>query len=61
MEVGNLPIGQRLDPWSNGIGSGLNDLYTPFLGPLATQDKTNPYELRPVDKFNLPEAYLGKK
>lgn len=56
----NAPLTQRLDPFGAGLNTGVNDLYTPFLGPMPQPSRTDPYERRNVDKWNMPENYRGK-
>lgn len=51
---------QRLDPFGAGLNTGVNNIYSPFLGPLPAQQRTDPYERRNVDKWNMPENYRGK-
>lgn len=56
----NLPPQQRLDPFANKMFTGSGDLYAPYLGPVPQTLKTDGYERRAVDKWNMPENYRGK-
>jgi hypothetical protein len=42
----NLPVTQRLDPFGAKINTGVNDLFTAFLGPPPGPQRTDPYEKR---------------
>ena len=56
----NLPPSARFDPYAHGVASGVNDLFTPFLGPAPRPQKTSPYAKKPTAKWNMPESYIGE-
>lgn len=56
-----LPIDLRLDPYSHGLASGSDDdVFSFFLGPSPTIGRQSAYQKRNVDKFNMPENYVGQ-
>jgi len=50
---------QDLDPFSAG-GLGVDNLHAAFLGPQQGPSRTDPYEQRNSEKWNMPENYRGK-
>lgn len=62
MSVGmdNLAPSQQFDFYSAGLASGVQDIYSPFLGPSPRVPEGNPYDKRNTAKFNLPEDKVGK-
>lgn len=56
----NLAPSQQFDFYSAGLASGVQDIYSPFLGPSPRVPEGNPYDKRNTAKFNLPEDKMGK-
>lgn len=56
----NLPPSQLLDPYSHGLASGYNDIFSPFLGPAPRQEAKSSYSKKNNSKWNMPEVYVGK-
>ncbi len=56
----NLPEAMRMDPYSQGIASGHQDLFTPFLGQPARMQNVNHHQNKSHAKWNMPEAYNGE-
>lgn len=55
-----MPPSQLLDPYSHGLASGYNDIFTPFLGPPPQSQKQSSYSKKNNTKWNMPEVYVGK-
>jgi len=55
----NLPVSQ-LDPLYNGQFTGAGKAFEPWLGPMPTLQRTDPYEHRNVQIWDMPEGYKGQ-
>ena len=55
----NLPISQ-LDPISQGNFTGVGNAFVPWLGPMPTLQRSDPYEKRNTAVWDLPENYKGE-
>ena len=56
-----LPLNLRLDPFAHELASGSDDdVFSFFLGPSPTIGNQSAYMKRNVDKFNMPENYIGQ-
>ena len=56
----NLPPSQAFDPFAHGLASGSEDIWGPFLGPVAREGKQTSYSKKSTAKWNMPESYIGK-
>lgn len=52
--------GQAFDFYANGLASGSDSLYTPFLGIAPRPERTYAYAQKNSSKLNMPEAYIGQ-
>jgi len=59
MRTANFPVSQ-LDPASNGIYSGYNNVLSQYLGPVVAPPATNPHEKRYRNKWLLADAKEGR-
>lgn len=55
----SLPITQ-LDPLGQGLFTGVGDMYSAYLGPLPTMQRSDPYAKRNTEVWDMPENYKGK-
>lgn len=58
MDVG-LPISQ-LDPLNNQHFTGVGNAFLPWLGPMPTLQRSDPYEKRNTAVWDMPENYKGQ-
>lgn len=56
----NLPPSQVIDPYSHGLASGSNDIFTPFLGPPPRIAEQSNYARKNRTKWDMPEVYVGR-
>jgi hypothetical protein len=56
----NLAPSQKYDFYAHGIAGGFQDIFTPFLGPPSRPANPDPYANRNVNKWNMPENYIGQ-
>lgn len=55
-----MTMDQRFDPYAHGLASGMQDLFSPFLGPAPRPEKQSPYAKKATAKWNMPENYIGE-
>lgn len=55
----NLPVSQ-LDPLGNQHFTGVGDAFKPWLGPMPTLQRSDPYEKRNASVWDMPENFKGK-
>lgn len=55
----NLPISQ-LDPLNNQHFTGVGNAFLPWLGPMPTLQRSDPYEKRNTAVWDMPENYKGQ-
>jgi len=56
----NLTLTQLFDPYASGLASGVNDLFSSFLGQPERLPNQNYHNSKSHSRWNLPENYIGK-
>jgi hypothetical protein len=56
----NLSPAMLYDPSAHGLASGSEDVWGPFLGPAAREQKQSAYKNKSTAKWNMPESYVNK-